>query len=99
FTIQPQILLDGIAEKTPSVLGFHYAAQRKKLATVSHPIQAWYATATADRNGDVQIDDSDGFRTAFVEGSLLRTGLRSEFALVTIVADLDKIDGYEIGPV
>jgi hypothetical protein len=47
FTSQPQALLDGIRRQAPVLLGFHYPAQAKRLASVMHPIQAWYVTATA----------------------------------------------------
>ena len=46
FTDQPQALLDRVAKVSEQYLGFHYPADLKKLKTVTHPIQAWYATAT-----------------------------------------------------
>lgn len=47
FTSKPQVLMDAVRKKAPALLGFHYPAQAKRLATVSHPIQAWYVTATS----------------------------------------------------
>jgi hypothetical protein len=46
FTTEPQQLLDSLREKSPALLGYHYPSQAKRIATVTHPIQAWYATAT-----------------------------------------------------
>ena len=46
FTDQPQAVLDRVAKVSEQYLGFHYPADIKKLKTVTHPIQAWYATAT-----------------------------------------------------
>lgn len=46
FTSDPQKLLDSVRKKAPVLLGFHYPAQAKRIATVTQPIQAWYVTAT-----------------------------------------------------
>lgn len=55
-TPEPQALLDFIRAKRPRLLGFHYAPQRERLATMRLPIQAWYSTATEDARGFVQAD-------------------------------------------
>ena len=47
FTAKPQALMDSVRKKAPALLGFHYPAQAKRLATVTRPIQAWYVTATS----------------------------------------------------
>lgn len=57
FTFTPQVLLDGVRAKTPFLLGYHDAAQEKDLASVTHPIQAWYTTQTVDVNGATYVDD------------------------------------------
>jgi hypothetical protein len=46
FTPEPQTLVTSIAKEYPSLLGFHYVHQTESLATVRHPIEGWYATAT-----------------------------------------------------
>lgn len=46
FTTEPQKLLDNVRKKAPTLLGFHYPAQAKRIARVNYPIQAWYVTAT-----------------------------------------------------
>ncbi|MHB1207924.1 MAG: hypothetical protein ACYCZX_20330, partial [Rhodospirillaceae bacterium] len=99
FTEHPQEMLDTIRTKIPELLGYHYAPQAKELATVKNPIQGWYATGSRDRNGQLMVDDPYGFNTATVEGSLLRTGLRSEFVGVTVVVDLVVVENQEIGAI
>ena len=59
FTRTPQALLDNIKKTQENFLGYHDSPeQRDRLATVTHPIQAWYTTATQDLNGVLQIDAS-----------------------------------------
>jgi hypothetical protein len=55
FTPQPQHLLDEVAAHREQALGFHYPDQLKQLKTVTHPIQAWYVTATAGGGGDSAV--------------------------------------------
>jgi hypothetical protein len=57
FTTTPQGLLDNIRKHEPVYLGYHDSAdQADILATVTHPIQAWYTTATEDMRGNPQVD-------------------------------------------
>lgn len=99
FTEHPQAMLDTIRTKLPELLGYHYAPQAKELATVVNPIQGWYATASRDRNNQLMIDNPYAVNTATVEGSRLRTGLRSEFIAVTVVVDLAAAENQEIGAI
>jgi hypothetical protein len=66
FTFNPQVLLDGVRAKTPILLGYHDHSQAGKLATVMHPVQAWYTTQTVDLHGGPHVDDKlnnqGGFR-------------------------------------
>lgn len=57
FTPKPQALLDDIRKRRPMFLGYHDVSQAGRIATVSHPVQAWYTTQTADQNGLAEIDD------------------------------------------
>ncbi|MBA2590203.1 MAG: hypothetical protein H0U98_16445 [Alphaproteobacteria bacterium] len=57
FTLNPQVLLDEVRKKTPVLLGFHDVAQQERLATVTHPVQAWYTTQTVDLNFNRYVDD------------------------------------------
>jgi hypothetical protein len=57
FTTAPQALADNARKKKPALLGYHEnQEQLDKLATVSHPIQAWYMTATQDAHGQTTPD-------------------------------------------
>lgn len=51
FTDQPQQFLDQIAAEGEPLLGYHYPAELERLKTVTHPVQAWYATATSGGGG------------------------------------------------
>ncbi|MBX7200190.1 MAG: hypothetical protein K1X51_12550 [Rhodospirillaceae bacterium] len=99
FTEHPQAMLDTIRTKLPELLGYHYAPQTKELATVVNPIQGWYATGSRDRNNQLMYDDPYAVNTATVEGSRIRTGLRSEFVAVTVVVDLAAAENQEIGAI
>jgi len=57
FTLNPQMLLDEVRKKHRVFLGYHDAAQELRLATVTHPVQAWYTTQTVDLKGSAYIDD------------------------------------------
>lgn len=57
FTTTPQALIDSVKKKTPGLLGYYdNRDQRDKLAAVTHPLQAWYTTATEDAHGQVTVD-------------------------------------------
>lgn len=59
FTTTPQALLDNIRVMNPVLLGYHdNSAQAEHLATVTHPIQSWYTTATSDLRGNPQVDSA-----------------------------------------
>jgi hypothetical protein len=64
-TFAPQRLLDRVRTKSPALLGYHDAAEEKALATVSHPVQAWYTTQTVDLNGTTYIDDKLRYHPGF----------------------------------
>ncbi len=67
LTSQPQAFLDKVAKANELALGFHWRSDLKKVKTVTHPIQAWYKTATRAR-GDMgalfaaDLKDRDGNR-------------------------------------
>lgn len=59
FTTTSQGLLDTVRKKQPTYLGYaDNSAQMDALAKVSHPIQAWYTTATRDLRGNVHVDSA-----------------------------------------
>jgi len=64
FTTTPQLLADNIRVLHPLLLGYHdNDRQAARMANITHPIQAWYSTATSDLRGQAQID---GMRTGGV---------------------------------
>lgn len=57
FTRTPQALLNNMKKDQPDLLGYAVGPEeRDRLATVTHPIQAWYMTATRDLKGRTEID-------------------------------------------
>jgi hypothetical protein len=61
FTTKPQALVDGLKKDHEIYLGYaDNKDQLSKLAIVSHPIQAWYATQTRDLRGMAEIDNPKG---------------------------------------
>jgi hypothetical protein len=59
FTTAPQGLLDNVRKKQSTFLGYaDNSAQLDALAKVTHPIQAWYTTATRDLRGNTHVDSS-----------------------------------------
>ncbi|MEI9890003.1 MAG: hypothetical protein WDN45_04610 [Caulobacteraceae bacterium] len=51
FTAQPQALMDDVAKRRETLLGYFHRHDRDKLKLVTHPIQAWYVTATQGGGG------------------------------------------------
>jgi hypothetical protein len=103
FTTEPQKLLDNVAQDHETLLGFHWYAQLKKLATFDRPIQAWYVTATTDKSGAETIDDQreilDGHSPSAGLDNPLLGGTMSAIVNVLIVADTNKVVGYTIGSI
>jgi hypothetical protein len=111
YTPRPQAVLDQIARDRPVLLGFHFVSQRKALATVTRPIQAWYVTATraipsaapAGANygdaGQPVIDDAYRPRPAGKPGSRLSNDLSSEMAHVLVVVNSEVVAGMPVGAV
>jgi hypothetical protein len=46
FSDKPQATMDLVAKRLEPLLGYYHRHDRDKLKTVTHPIQAWYVTAT-----------------------------------------------------
>ena len=112
FTKNPQVLLDGVRDTKPFFLGYHDAAQEKRLATVSHAVQAWYMTQTVDSRGGIYTDDKlhpEGLNVGSLQapnahieywsGSRLGDARRSELMHALIVVDLDKVNGIKLSAV
>jgi hypothetical protein len=52
FTPKPQALMDGVARKRETLLGYFHRQDRAKLKTVTRPVQAWYVTSSAGGAGN-----------------------------------------------
>lgn len=68
FTRTPQAVLDDMAKNHEDMLGFHEVSQIKRIATMRHPVQAWYVTGTRDNNGMFFVDTPN--RSPECEGDL-----------------------------
>jgi hypothetical protein len=113
FSDAPQAFMNGVAANYPGVLGYHAASQTRKLATVTHTIQAWYGTMTRTAFGQQSIDDllarpigsSDlaqgpmGRKIVRVDDSRIANGLGASFGITLVVADAGKVANQEIGGV
>jgi hypothetical protein len=53
FTDRPQGTMDIVARRWEPLLGYYHHQRTRQLAMVTHPIQAWYATATESDGVDV----------------------------------------------
>jgi hypothetical protein len=56
----PQAVLDYVKKHQPVLLGYHYASQTQRIATVRYPIQAWYVTASGGRGRSVAVTIGGG---------------------------------------
>jgi hypothetical protein len=72
FTSTPQALLDNVRKNDPEYLGYATSnVQTDAMATVTRPIQAWYATETVDLNGRGWVDNGrpSGFGSSLSNGN------------------------------
>lgn len=107
FTDQPQALLDKVRRRRPQLLGFHYAAQAKRLATINRPIQAWYVTGTtssrpsssSETGGLAKLDDPFEQTPGGGAGSRLTSHVSSQFLAILVVVDTTKTAGQPIGAI
>jgi len=96
FTTKPQAFLDTIRKKQPWFLGYSdNSAQTDKLAMVTHPIQAWYMTATKDWRGDTDVDNAKGGSLDMtVQGFLDPTRIMS---MTMPFAHFRNVTGWRLG--
>jgi hypothetical protein len=105
FTTAPQPLLDNVRQRDADYIGYAPSnSALEKLATVTHPIQAWYATGVRDLRGRYTIDSgrdrgpSTSANSGSVTGTHLADGQRSAIHHVLIVVDPAKLPVQEIVP-
>lgn len=99
FSSDPQVVLDKVRAKVPQLLGFHSHSDRRRVSRVTHPIQAWYATATEDRNGTIRIDSEEPEGEVQVGASFLGKSKKSRLVSVMVVIDMTAVRGLPIGQV
>ena len=104
FTADPQKMANEVADRSPWLFGTHLSSSARHLATVSHPIQAWYVTATREQSGRQTTDtpfDPVGVTgtNRKVFGSRLGNDKSSVFENVVIIADASKLAGHDVGTV
>jgi hypothetical protein len=107
FTDKPQAVMDVVARRNEQLLGYYHRHDNKQLRTVTHPIQAWYVTATMgggasagfSRNLHAEvIDDPDNDRPDGCGDSPHFTAcLQSNFKNVFVVVDTHALEGKDIG--
>lgn len=98
FTTKPQLLLDAISRKRAELLGFHYAAQTKRLSAFHGPAQAWYVTATV-ADGVHYLDTEFSQMPGGTPGSRLSASLASAFDAVLVIIDTAAIAGQPVGKI
>jgi hypothetical protein len=102
FTVHPQELLDAIAHKQPELIYSH----NMNKATMTKPLQAWYATMGRNWDGAVGLDAECGYRGIPlgwpcgvphpVFNSRLETGLSPEMGAATILVDVQAVSGLSV---
>jgi hypothetical protein len=53
FSDKPQAVMDQVAKRQEYLLGYYHRHEHDRLKTVTHPIQAWYVTATQGGGGNL----------------------------------------------
>ncbi len=63
FSPNPQAQLDDIAKRREILMGFHWVAQMKRLASFERPIQSWYLTRSVgtDRQSVLELNHGSTF--------------------------------------
>ena len=108
FTPEPQRLMADVAQRREELLGYYHRHDRTRLAAVTRPIQAWYATATLSSWGgavgrDAQplaevVDDPDNRQPSSCGISHIFSHCeQSVFKNVLVVADSKALDGRDLG--
>jgi hypothetical protein len=114
FASDPQSVMDYVRGKHINYLGFYNnTREAEKMARMTHPIQAWYATLTIDAKGESATDTPASGPPQCLDPPLCRMmvsapvkhstysrlsdGLRTGFRNVIVLADRDRLVKMEIG--
>jgi hypothetical protein len=88
FANDPQAEALAAFKRNDRLMGFHYPADVPRLSKFEPPIKAWYATGSYGNWGLMALDDI--YTHAF---------WGTKFVNVLVIADKNKVAGYEIGPI
>ena len=104
FTPETQKAANEVAQRSPHLFGTRLSTSAAKLATVTHPIQAWYVTATIDPSGQQRTDDPVDpvgvmGNNRKIDGSRLGAKKTSVLENTLIIADAAKLAGHDVGTV
>jgi hypothetical protein len=116
FASSPQWVMDYVRDKHAAYLGFHNnTVEAEKMARMTRPIQAWYATHTIDANNETQSDAPFREPPVCVDPPLCRMmvsaqiqrstgtrvsdGMRTGFRNVIVLGDRDRLVKMEMGAV
>ena len=116
FASNPQSVADYLRDKHSAYLGFfNNTVEAARMARMTHPIQAWYATVTIDANNEVQSDQKRRDPPECFDPPLCRVmisapvqrstgtrvsdGMRTGFRNVIVLADRDRLVKMEMGTV
>jgi hypothetical protein len=67
FEDDPQRAMDGVARRLEYLLGYYHLSRTIQLKTITHPIQAWYVTATRSEGVETAGLVSSGLPQAFFQ--------------------------------
>jgi hypothetical protein len=101
FESSPQLALDRIVRTNDALLGSHYRAELKRLGSFTRLIQAWYVTASVDRDGYATVDSSDApvLNSSDQGLSLLSSGFTSKFSHALVIIDAVKMGDSSLKPI
>ncbi len=114
FSSDPQSVMDYVRDKHINYLGlYNNTGEAEKMARMTRPIQAWYATVTIDASGESQSDTPPRGAPQCWDPPLCRLmvsapvhhatdtrvsdGIRTGFRNVIVLADRDRLVNLEMG--
>jgi len=115
FSSDPQSVMDYVRDKHINYLGsFYGAGEAEKIAQMTRPIQAWYATVTIDAHGESTSDTRPSgpprcfdfprcilmISAPVVQstGTRVSDEIRTGFRNVVVLGDRNRLMKMEIGP-
>ena len=112
FASNPQSVMDFVRREHINYLGFYNtASEADRLARMTRPIQAWYATVTIDVRGESETDTPRGppqcwdpqcrlqisAKVQHSNGTRVTNAVRTGFRNVLVLGDRDRLVQMEMG--